>query len=162
MSVDAHIPEAAFAAGHGKPPTASALLSASCVSGQLLPASAISFRFGRSQCGAADVSRPVVVIIAIVVVSIVDYDNDNKNDLKPSRNLRTVSLARSIHDAAFREVVRGQLDSDLVPRKDADIVLAHLAGDMSRDGVTVLQLDPENSVRQGLRDRAFHLDNVVF
>jgi hypothetical protein len=41
-------------------------------------------------------------------------------------------------------------------------MLSHLARDVGGDDMSVLQLNPENSVRQGLNNRAIHLDNVFF
>src|SRR6185503_13849919 len=55
--------------------------------------------------------------------------------------------ARAVDDAAFREVVRRQFDGDGVAFQDADVVLAHLAGDVRRHDVAVLELDAKGSVR---------------
>ena len=46
----------------------------------------------------------------------------------------------------------------LSPGKDADEVFSHLAGDMGKHLVLVLQLDLKHSVGQGLQDRPRHFD----
>lgn len=71
-------------------------------------------------------------------------------------------LSGAIHNASLGQVVGRKFNRDLVAGEDADIVLAHLAGDMGRHGMTVFQLDPEYGIRQGFGDRAFHLNDVVF
>lgn len=44
----------------------------------------------------------------------------------------------AINDAALREVVRGELDVDLIPGKDPDAMPAQAAGDVREDDVTVV------------------------
>ena len=75
--------------------------------------------------------------------------------------LSFVSLGAE-YDASAREVVRGQLDSNLVSGKDADVVHAHLAGDVPKDDVSVLQLHVESRIGEGLHDLPLHLDHVFF
>jgi hypothetical protein len=41
-------------------------------------------------------------------------------------------------------------------------MLAHAPGDVRDHHVTVLQLHAEHGIGQGLLDRAFHFDDVVF
>src|SRR3954453_20099295 len=67
-----------------------------------------------------------------------------------------------IDDATAGEVVRRELDDDPVLRNDADVVLPHLAADVSEDLVPVAQLDPEHRVRQSLDNGAFDLDHAFF
>src|SRR5215204_5696281 len=67
-------------------------------------------------------------------------------------------LSVSVGDAAAREIVRGELDLDLVAREDADVVLAHLPRDRREDIVPALDLDSEHRARQGLDDLALDLD----
>ena len=50
----------------------------------------------------------------------------------------------------------------LVTGEDSDIVLAHLAGDMSGYYVAIFQLYSEHGVRQGFDDLAAHFDVVFF
>ena len=49
-------------------------------------------------------------------------------------------FARAVGDATLGQVVGRQFHLDLVAGEDADVVLAHLAGDMGGHDVTVLQL----------------------
>src|SRR5436190_19928722 len=56
------------------------------------------------------------------------------------------------------QVVRAQLDLDLVARQDADVVLAHLPGDGREDGMACLELHPEHRARERLDDLALNLD----
>ena len=71
-------------------------------------------------------------------------------------------LSAAVDDAALGQVVRRHLDGDLVAGEDADVVLAHLSGDVRGHDVTGLQLHAESSVRQSLDDFAFHLNRIFF
>src|SRR5262245_57693108 len=68
------------------------------------------------------------------------------------------SGAVSIGDPAAGQVVRRQLDLDLVPGEDADVVLAHLPGDGRENVVATVQLHAEHRARKGFGDLALHLD----
>src|SRR5688500_10953441 len=68
----------------------------------------------------------------------------------------------AVDDAPAGEVVRTQLHYDSVLGQDADVVLPHLAADVSQDLVAILKLDPEHGVRERLDDPALHLDGSVF
>src|SRR6187551_792116 len=59
-------------------------------------------------------------------------------------------LLVAVDDAPTGQVVRRKLDDDPVLGKDADVVLPHLAGDVSQHLVTIGELDAEHSVRQRL------------
>ena len=48
----------------------------------------------------------------------------------------------------------------LVARQDADVVHAHLAGDVGQNLVAVVELDPEHGVREGLYNRSLENDCV--
>ena len=63
---------------------------------------------------------------------------------------------------AFGEVVGRHFDGHEIAREDADVVFAHLAGDMRGDYVPVLELHAERSVGQSLDDFAFHLQCFFF
>src|SRR6478672_1024738 len=65
------------------------------------------------------------------------------------------------NDPATVEVVRRELHHHAVLREDPDVVLAHLARDVSEHLVPVRQLDPEHRVRESLDDRALDLDDTV-
>src|SRR5699024_3006595 len=70
--------------------------------------------------------------------------------------------AAAVGDAALGQVIRRDLHGNGVTTQDADVVLAHLAGDVSRYDMPVLQFDAESGVGQCLDDRAFHLDMLFF
>ena len=65
-------------------------------------------------------------------------------------------------DAALAQIVGSQFHGHGVTGQDTDVVLAHLAGDMGRHHVAILQFYPESRVGEGLDDLAFHLDRVFF
>src|SRR6266536_1658229 len=67
-------------------------------------------------------------------------------------------LAMPVGDPTAVQVVRAELHLDLVPRQDADVVLAHLPGDGREDGVAGLELHPEHRARERLDDLALNLD----
>src|SRR4249919_2606080 len=67
-------------------------------------------------------------------------------------------LLQSERDATAREVVRGDLDLDLVARQDADVVLPHLTRDAGEDAVPAFELNPEHRARQRLHDLPLQLD----
>src|SRR6185295_546503 len=68
----------------------------------------------------------------------------------------------AVDDAPAGQVVRRKLDDDPVLGKNADVVLPHLAADMSQDLVPVRQLHTEHGVGQWLDHSAFDLDGSVF
>lgn len=70
--------------------------------------------------------------------------------------------AAAVGDPALGEVVRRKLHGNRVAAQDADVVLAHLAGNMCGDDVPVLQPHAESCVGQRLDDGAFHFDVVFF
>ena len=67
----------------------------------------------------------------------------------------------AVDDAATVQVVRAQLDDHAVLGKDADVMLAHLPGDVREHHVAVVELHPETRIRKRLRDRALDLDHAV-
>src|SRR5678816_4932474 len=75
-----------------------------------------------------------------------------------SRLLPGRRLLETEGDAAAREVVRGQFDLHTVTRKNPDVVLAHLPGDLREHGLAALELDAEHRARQGLDHLALDLD----
>src|SRR3712207_204289 len=68
----------------------------------------------------------------------------------------------AVDDAPASEVVRREFDDDPVLGQDADVVLPHLAADVSQNLVTIGELHAEHGVRQGLDHSAFDLDGSVF
>src|SRR3954463_14110814 len=71
-------------------------------------------------------------------------------------------LLVAVDDAPAGQVVGRQLHDDSVLGKNADVVLPHLAADMSQHLVTIRKLHTEHGVRQGLDHSAFDLDGSVF
>src|SRR3954467_5512733 len=65
-----------------------------------------------------------------------------------------------VDDATAGQVVGRQLHHDTVFRKDADVVLPHLAADVRQDLVTVGELDAEHGVRQRLYNAPLDLDGA--
>src|SRR5579864_3682637 len=64
----------------------------------------------------------------------------------------------AVGDAAAGQVVRGELDLDLVTGEDADVVLSHLAGDRRQNVVTPVEFHPKHGARESFGDLAFDLD----
>src|SRR5262245_32692841 len=71
-------------------------------------------------------------------------------------------LLVAIDDPPAGQVVRRQLDDDPVLGQDADVVLPHLAADVSQDLVSIGQLYPEHGVREWLDNATLDLDGSVF
>src|SRR5438034_8262276 len=68
------------------------------------------------------------------------------------------SLLHSERDASAGEVVGRELDLDSVAREDADVVLAHLPGDLGQNAQAGVELHPEHGAGERLDDLAFDLD----
>ena len=75
--------------------------------------------------------------------------------------LSAAGLLVAVGDAAAREVVGRDLHDDLVAREDSDVVHPDLSRDGAENGLTVLELHVEHSVRQGLDDPALEFDCVL-
>ena len=67
-------------------------------------------------------------------------------------------LPVSVGDPTAAEVVRTELDLDLVAREDSDVVLPHLPGDGREHGMSPVELNPEHRARERFDDLAFDLD----
>ena len=67
-----------------------------------------------------------------------------------------------VGDTTSGEVVGGEFHLNLVAREDTDVVHPHLAGDMGKNLVPVLQLDAKHRVRERLEDRSFKDDRIFF
>src|SRR6478736_4503163 len=78
-----------------------------------------------------------------------------------SNSLFSSSLGAE-HDPCPAQVVRCQLDGDLVAGQDADVVHPHLSGDMAENHMAVLQLHTKRGVGQILENLALHLNDIVF
>src|SRR5690606_37454449 len=66
----------------------------------------------------------------------------------------------AVGDATPGEVVGRELHLHPVTREDADVVHAHLAGDVGQHLVAVLELDTEHRVGEGLHDGPLHDDRI--
>jgi hypothetical protein len=77
------------------------------------------------------------------------------------RRLGVPSLT-AIRDAAAREVVRRELDVDVVARRDADAEPAQTSREAREDRVAVLELDLERRARERLDDAADEAQRVFF
>lgn len=71
-------------------------------------------------------------------------------------------LLETVGDAAAGEVVGRKLDLDPVAGQDADVELAHFAGNVGQHFVTVFQLDAEHGVGQGFLHHAVDLNGAFF
>lgn len=69
-------------------------------------------------------------------------------------------LLVAVDDASAGQVVRRQLHNDAILGEDTDVVLAHLATDVSENLVSVVELDTEHCIRQGLDNAALNLDGA--
>src|SRR6476660_8565141 len=67
-------------------------------------------------------------------------------------------LLVAVGDPATGEVVGCELDLNPIAGEDADVVHAHLAGDVREDLVAIFELDAEHGVGQRLDDRPFEDD----
>src|SRR5215467_1475700 len=72
------------------------------------------------------------------------------------------SLLVPVDDATAAQVVRAQFHDHPVIGKDPDVVHSHLPADVGENLVPVVQLHPEEGVRQRLYHRALNLDGAVF
>lgn len=65
-----------------------------------------------------------------------------------------------VRDPTSFEVVGGELHLDAIARKDADVVHAHLSGNVSQNFVAVFQLYAEHGVGKGFDNGPFQYDCV--
>ena len=96
-------------------------------------------------------------------LAVLAHGLDTRSDLHGCSLLLAVSWGDSAvpeRDPASAEVVGGELDLDPVAGEDADVVHAHLPGDVGEDLVAVLELHLEHGVRQTLEDRSFEDDRI--
>ena len=66
-----------------------------------------------------------------------------------------------VDDASAGKVIGAQLYNHAVFGEDTDVVLAHLARDVSKYDVTVIQFHPEHRIWKGLDDRTLDLDDSI-
>src|SRR5271157_1193025 len=70
--------------------------------------------------------------------------------------------AFAVNDPPLGEIVRSDLDGHPVAGDDPDEILAHLAGNVGEDAVTIFQLDHELGVGKRLDDPSFGSDRFFF
>ncbi len=68
----------------------------------------------------------------------------------------------AVGDPAFRQVVRSELDRDPIARQNADVMLAHLAGDVRGYDVAIIQFNAKHCVGEGFDNVTIHLDMIFF
>lgn len=68
----------------------------------------------------------------------------------------------SIRDSSSRKVVGRHFDLHAVPRKYPDKIHPHLAGDVRKDEVSVLQLNAEHRVGKRFNHGSFHFNGFFF
>jgi len=73
-----------------------------------------------------------------------------------------VRSLRPEYDARAGQIIRGQFDRHLVPGQDANVMHAHLAGNMAQHYMAVFQFDAERCVGEVFQHLTLHLDRVIF
>jgi len=73
-----------------------------------------------------------------------------------------VLLLVAIRDATALQVVGRELNLNAITGKDADVMHAHLAGNVGQHFVPVFELDSEHGVRKWLDHRPLEDDRVFF
>ena len=68
----------------------------------------------------------------------------------------------AVYDPRAIQVVGGQLTANPIARENADPEAPHLARDVPKHDVVVVELDAEHRVRQGLDNLSFELDFLFF
>ena len=71
-------------------------------------------------------------------------------------------LFTAINDTAFGQVVRGQFDSHLVTRKNANVIFAHFPRNMGCHNMPVFEFDSKRRIRKSLVNDTFHLNGFFF
>src|SRR5918998_3385842 len=66
----------------------------------------------------------------------------------------------AIGDATPSEVVRSELHLNSVTREDADVMHAHLSGDVGEQLMPVLQFDTKHGIGEGFDDRPLQDDRI--
>ena len=107
---------------------------------------------------------PAVLIGLPPVTAIAGRTRESRLDREWTMPLRSSAVERSAvteDDATTGQVIRTELHHYAVLREDPDVVLTHLARNVSENLVTVGELHAEHCVRQGLHDHALDLDDAV-
>src|SRR5579859_274366 len=71
-------------------------------------------------------------------------------------------LAEAVRNAPARQVIFAQFDSDAVAEQDADVILAHLAGQVSQHRMSVIQRYTKVGIGERLNDVALDFNFTFF
>jgi hypothetical protein len=82
--------------------------------------------------------------------------------MRPTNPKGMAELLVAVDDSAPVQVVRRELHLDAIAREYADVVAAHLSGDVRENLVVVIEPDAEHGVGQGLGNLALELDLLFF
>ena len=74
--------------------------------------------------------------------------------------LTFINLVFSHHDAAFRQIVRRQLNRHFVAQRQADKMRPHPARNVGQQPMPVRQFHPEQGVRQHFHYGAFNFNGI--
>src|SRR5690554_5522167 len=76
--------------------------------------------------------------------------------------MRVTALLVAVDDPTTGQVVWAEFHDHTVFRKDADVVLPHLSGNVSKNLMAVRQLNAKHRVGQSFNYCALDLDDTVF
>ena len=71
-------------------------------------------------------------------------------------------LSGAVSDTTLAQIIRGQLNCDLVACKNSDIVLAHFARYVRSHNVSIFQLHPEHRVGERFDYCSLHFNKIFF
>jgi hypothetical protein len=73
-----------------------------------------------------------------------------------------MSLATTVRDSSFTQIVWGHLNGDLVASQDANVMFSHLAGYVSSNNMSIFEFYSEHGVGECVYDYTLHLDGFFF
>jgi hypothetical protein len=83
--------------------------------------------------------------------------------IPPGRNEYTLFFVfQTVGDPSFGQVVRGQFDFDAIAGQNFNVVPPDLARNMGKHIEAIVEIHAEHSVRQGIHNGSFHLNQVLF
>src|SRR5208337_4795119 len=127
--------------------------------GFAVPSSRLPWREGSIPISGGDVSeRPRAGAGRAGYASPGGRQDKARQGVRPKRT----GSAFAVNDPPLGEVVRSDLDGHSVAGDDPDEILAHLAGNVGQDAMTIFQLDHELGVRKRLDDPSFGSDRFFF
>lgn len=71
-------------------------------------------------------------------------------------------LAGTEYDTPLGQIVRSELDGNLVASKNSDVVLAHFAWNVGHYNMTVVKFNAKGGVRQSLNYCSLHFNAIFF